>query len=303
VAASKKTKVIEYLWEVLQSDGGRRIVTFDDIEKAIDRCNELYSLGLRKSNPANFMKDLLRGSSASANWPKSLADIRITAKQVKGLRRAFQFIDYAKDQTEPFPAPFEPKGTELASVIQSVSLPLTTKSLGRADESWLIQVAVHLRVLETHFAERSSLRIIEVSHLQVGVKLGKSEIDSLFLAVVEREDGLHENALITCEAKQSKDPILEDQIVQQVVDAYASTSRLNLEISTIIPVAIKAVAPVASIYVVEFEPWTVADASAPEDRLKRLREASSGLYELRPPVPGVGYNPPLRKRKAAKPAV
>ncbi len=73
MAASKKTKVIERLWDMLEADGARRVVTFDDIEKAIDFCNEEYGLDLRKSNPANFMKDFLRGSSASRNWPERLA--------------------------------------------------------------------------------------------------------------------------------------------------------------------------------------------------------------------------------------
>jgi hypothetical protein len=303
VAASKKTRVIEFLWELLEADCGRRVVTFDDIEHAIKHCNTHYGLGLRTSNPANFMKDLLRGSSASTNWPKSLSERRITAKQIKGSRRAFQFVEFEDDQTEPFPMPFEPVGDEAVSIVQSVSLPLATKSLGRADESWLVQVAVHLRVLEHHFASKSSLQVVEISHLQVGVKLGKSEIDSLFLAVIEEEDGSRKNALITCEAKQTKDPILADQIVQQVVDAYASITRLDLNIGILIPVAIKAINRKASIYLVEFEPWNPEEAGAAEATLKRLRVASTGLYELRPPVPGIGYNPSIANKKARKPKV
>jgi hypothetical protein len=303
VAASKKTIVIEHLWDQLQSDGGRRVATFTDVKEAIEYCNREHKTGLSPNNPANFMKDLLRGSSASANWPPRLSTMRITGRQIKGENRIFEFIDFTPDQAEPFPAPFEPTGNEQPIILQSVSLPLATKSLGRSDESWLVQVAVHLRVLESHFANNSALRVVEISHLQVGVKLGRSEIDSLFLAVVEDEAGTRISALITCEAKQARDPILADQIVQQVVDAYASVTRLDLKIGSLIPVAIKALAGKASIYVVEFEAWSAEEAQAPEGDLKELRVASTGLYELRPPVPGVGYNPKIADKKPRKPQI
>jgi len=300
--SSQKTAVVDYLWDVLQDEGGLRPLTFQDVKKAIEHCNKELGSSLSSSNPANFMKDLLRGANASKNWPERLAALGISGRQIKGDNRIFEFVEYADGQTEPFPSQFEPTGTEQITVLQSVSLPLATKSLGRTDESWLIQVAVNLKVLESHFANRSARKVQEVTHLQVGVKLGKSEIDSLFLAVVEGEDGRRLNALITCEAKQARDPILPDQIVQQVVAANASVQKLDLNVSMIIPVAIKAVTG-GSIYVVEFEPWTPEEASTEEESLKELKAHVTGLYELRPPVPGIGFTPTLAKRAPRKPRV
>jgi hypothetical protein len=294
--------VIDHLWDRLNSEN-RSIATFEDVSEAIKHCNATLGLGLSANNPANFMKDLLRGSSASENWPGRLAALRITGRQIKGENRIFEFVPYAEGQTEPFPNPFEPSGLESWVVVQSVSLPLTTKSLGRSDESWLVQVAVNLRVLESHFATNSRLKVVELTHLQVGVKLGRSEIDSIFFAVVEKDDLTRINALVTCEAKQSRDPILGDQIVQQVCDAFDSSQRLQMDVALIVPVAVKALAQTGAIYLVEFEPWTADEATTAEGELKELIVSSAGIYELRPPVPGVGYNPALQTRRARKPKI
>jgi len=301
--ASDKTTVVEYLWDVLLSDGGRRTVSFDDLSKAIRHCNDNRGTSLSPNNPANFLKDLLRGSNPSRNWPQRLADMRITAKQAKGENRVFEFIDYAVNQSEPFPNPFEIGLEEAPLTLQSVSLPLTSKSLGRTDESWLVQVAVHLRVLEAHFVNRSKLDIREVTHLQVGVKLGKSEVDSLYLAIVQTEKGERVNALVTCEAKQSKDPIIADQIVEQIVSASSSVEKLDLGVKLVIPVAIKAVAKEGAITVFEFEPWTIADAAVVEGERKELRLAASGFYKLKPPVPGVGHIEKLKSRSPRSPRI
>lgn len=299
---SQKTAVIGLLWNKLKEEGTLRPLGFDNVKKAIIECNEEFGTRLSSSNPANFMKDLLRGRNASANWPSSLTAIGITGRQLKGGNRIFEFVPFSDKQTEPFPNVFELSGNEQTFTLQSLSLPLTTKSLGRVDESWLVQVAVNLRVVEAHFANMSALDVLEVVHLQVGVKLGKSEIDSIFLAVIEIEGGERVNALVTCEAKQANDPILADQIVQQVVAAYLSTSRLGLDIRLIIPVAIKAVKG-GSIFVVEFEPWTPAEASVAESDLKELRQHSAALYALRPMVPGIGFSTSRERRAPRKPVV
>lgn len=299
---SQKTVVVDFLWDVLSSEN-RSVATFDDVKNAIRECNVLYKNSLSDSNPANFMKDLLRGGNASRNWPKRLADKRITGRQTTGEDRIFEFVAYQSDQTEPFPNPFDPSGNEIEFVVQSLSLPLTTKSLGRVDESWLIQVAVHLKVLESHFANLSSLKVIEMVHLQTGVKLNRTEIDSLFLAVLENEDGSRFNALITCEAKQQKDPILADQIEQQVVSAYSSVKQLDLNIELIVPTALKSLKGQAAIYIAEFEPWTPSEAESAEADRKELVVACSGRYRLHPPVPGIGHPPPKKRRAAVKPAI
>ncbi|HUE80391.1 MAG TPA: hypothetical protein VMN38_12280 [Sphingomicrobium sp.] len=128
--------------------------------------------------------------------------------------------------------------------LQSLSLPLASKSLGRKDESWLIQVGVHLHVVEQHFALFDNCKVRELTHLQVGVKLAGSEVDSLFRAVVERDDGTLGHALVTCEAKQHGERILEHQIVEQIVAANASLeSALDFDADFIIPIALKAIEP------------------------------------------------------------
>jgi hypothetical protein len=56
--ASEKTKVIDYLWDLLQQEGtGRTVVNAPDVVDAILHCNDEYGLRLSTRNPANFMKD------------------------------------------------------------------------------------------------------------------------------------------------------------------------------------------------------------------------------------------------------
>jgi hypothetical protein len=295
---SKKIPVVEYLYEKLKAEG-RTIATLTDVRDAILVCNERHGLGLSASNPANFMKDLVRGRSASLNWPDSLKALRIGGRQRVGEGRVFEFLPYLEGQTEPFEASFQ-RSTDLAATpVQSISMPLTAKSLGRKDESWLIQVAVGLRVIEQHFATRARaevLKVLELTHLQIGVKLATSEVDSVFLALVERQDGARAHALVTCEAKQDNERILEHQIIEQIVAANKSVKTLDLDISLIIPIAIQACTdPVGSIYIAEFQDWTPEQAETEEDALGNLTVVAEGLYQLCPPVPGVGYRTPRMK--------
>lgn len=296
--ASKKTPVVEYLYEKLAAEG-RTVALFEDVASAIRHFKENRGVDLSDNNPANFMKDLLRGMNASSNWPDSLTQKRITGRQQTGEGRIFEFLPFQEGQSEPFPNPFEATGSEEEFVVQSLSLPLATKSLGRIDESWLIQVSVWLKILETHFARSAATKLQEIAHLQNGIKLNRSEIDALFLGVEEDENGRSE-VLITCEAKQQKDPILGDQIVRQIASAFGTVSGSSLEISRVIPTAIKALRGTGSIYVAEFEPWTNEEASVPETERKELVVARSAIYRLVPPVPGIGFVPQKRK-KTTKP--
>ena len=295
--ASKKTPIVEYLYDKL-SAAGRSVALFDDVAAAIRYFKDDLGLDLSDNNPANFMKDFLRGMNASANWPVALTAKRITAKQQTGAGRIFEFIPFLDHQTEAFPNPFEPTGQEVEYILQSLSLSQATRSLGRDDESWLIQVSVWLRVLETHFSKASECKLLEVSHLQNGIKLNRTEIDALFLGVQLGADGNAENVLITCEAKQQKDPILGDQIVRQVASALQSTNDSALSISKIIPIAIKAIKDRAAIYVAEFEPWSIAEASIAEADRKDLILSQSAIYRLVPPVPGIGFKPKRVRKKA-----
>lgn len=299
--ASDKLPVIERIWESLQEEGqGRTVVYFDDVIEAIHFCNEQDGLGRSVKNPANFMKDLIRSDNASQNWPQSLCNMGIGGRQRVGHNRVFEFAPYAEGQSEPFPNRYFPGPTLTAIPLQSVSLPLASKALGRRDESWLIQVAVALFVLEHHFATQSSLAVRELVHLQTGVKLANSEIDGLFRAIIENEDGRRSHVLVTCEAKQQGERILEHQIVEQIVAANksvrASVPEEELEVAMIIPVAIKAIPPNGELYVAEFEPWLRSDAEADEANTKGLELASEALYRLSPPVPGIGFNPRRRLR-------
>jgi hypothetical protein len=302
--ASDKTVVVERIWQKLKDEGqGRTVVFFEDVTEAISLCNAADGKNRSVKNPANFMKDLVRKDSASANWPKSLCEQKIGGRQRVGANRVFEFEHYVEGQTEPFPNRYYPSDGMEADCLQSLSLPLASKALGRKDESWLIQVAVSLFLLEQHFATRSSLAIRELVHLQTGVKLANSEIDGLFRAVIE-DDGQRKDVLITCEAKQKGERILEHQIVEQVVAAYrsvkASVPPEELALTYIVPVALKAVGDEGAVYVAEFEPWTPADASTDEEHLKELKLASEGLYRLVPPVPGIGFQPSKIRRPKKK---
>jgi hypothetical protein len=103
---SQKTVVVDHLWDVLSAEN-RTIATFQDVREAINFCNEKYGNSLKTDNPANFMKDLLRGGNASTNWPARLKERRITGRQITGEDRIFEFVPYVEGQVEPFPNPFE----------------------------------------------------------------------------------------------------------------------------------------------------------------------------------------------------
>lgn len=301
MAKSNKTLVIDYLWDMLQQEGqDRMVVTFEDVQKAIGDINTTHKprKPLSVKNPANFMKDIVRNDNASKNWPERLCQMKIGGRQRVGQNRVLEFERYREGQMEPFPNRYMPT-TEMEPIpLQSLSLPLASKSLGRQDESWLIQVSVHLHVIEQHFALHDASKVREVTHLQVGVKLAGSEVDSLFRVVVERPDGTLGHALVTCEAKQHGERILEHQIVEQIVAANASVRSVRgFEIDFVLPIALKAIRPRGQIYLVAFEPWTQAQAELPEDQLPELCVSSEALYELVPHVPGVGYKPAKPRTK------
>ena len=297
---SEKIKVIEYLYDKLTAEG-RTVAGFSDVQQAIIKCNEEFGLSLSTSNPANFMKDLVRGKNASRNWPESLKAKRVGGRQRVGGGRVLEFVPYAPNQTDAFENSFV-RSEDLQPIpLQSISLPLTAKRLGRGDESWLVQVAVALRVVEQHLAIRKSdalPEVLEVTHLQTGVKLGRSEVDALFLAICEIEGGKRVSALITCEAKQEWERIIGHQIVGQIVAANRSVKLAGIDIELIIPIAIQALGhPAGCIYVAEFEPWLPSQAEVEEAELPDLILAAEGLFELKPAVQGIGYASKKSPRK------
>ncbi|MBP6677452.1 MAG: hypothetical protein KA156_00030 [Paracoccus sp.] len=251
-------------------------MSLDDVAQAIRECNDLYGATLSDRNPANFMKDLLRGANASSNWPTSVAARHFTAVQRTGDGECFEFIPYRPGQTEPFPDAFGVREDAPRYPVQSISIPLVTKSLGRSDETWLVQTAINLRVVETHFAVASAFPILELAHLQMGIKLRSTEIDALFLGKTG-DPQRPESVLITCEAKQAKDPLIQSQIINQVRAAFAEA-----EVDTVIPIGLRTIKGVG-FYLTEFAAVRRADA----DALDELTLASDAIYELHPPVKGI----------------
>ena len=164
--------------------------------------------------------------------------------------------------------------------MQSLSLPLASKALGRTDESWLLQVAVNLRVIETHFAvgEGRQIEALELNHLQMDIKLRKVQIDALYLAIYQSNDiNRQHSALITVEAKQGNQRILTEQIARQVRAAFEATSN-----DFIIPTAMAAIRG-QGVYIVEFKAVHRSDLPTFEIPIFH-RDA---MFVLRPAVPGI----------------
>lgn len=278
--ASQKTKVIEHLfdkfWDQNTNSLSKTLMSLDDVAQAIRDCNALYGSTLSDRNPANFMKDLLRGANASQNWPKSVAKQLFTGIQRTSDSDCFEFIPYKKGQTEPFPDAFKVRANASVYPIQSLSLPLVTKSFGRSDETWLVQTAINLRVVETHFAIAPAFPMLEVAHLQMGIKLRSTEIDALFLGKAG-DPKKPDSVLITCEAKQAKDPLIESQIINQVQAAFAEA-----DVETVVPIGLRTVKGIG-FYLTEFEAVKRTDASV----LDELTLASDALYQLHPAVKGI----------------
>jgi hypothetical protein len=131
------------------------------------------------------------------------------------------------------------------------------------------------------------------------------EIDAIYVATIEK-DGREIRTLITCEAKQYGERLLEDQIREQVQQAFSVTSRLTGAdaIEAIIPVAVKVVlhhvggVAVRGIYVVEFGMITRDEfmANFQQDNLHEmpLPLESRAFYRLQPDVQGISKTQPRR---------
>ena len=223
----------------------------------------------------------------------------------------FQFKEFNEGQTEPFPDRFPIDGNTKMHEIQSASLPFAARQLGRKEESWLTQVVVNLRLIETQLSIFSIPalrdRVRDVTHLQMGMKT-QPEIDAVFLASygatekLESVTNLH--MLITCEAKQIGQRILEDQIREQVAIALKVTSKIqNPRINAVKPMAIKVVEcdfpdrKEKAIYIVEFchidrdvflkAEWPSSDPSEPSLYSMPLEAVSKTIYRITPPVAGL----------------
>lgn len=171
--ASAKTAVIELLfkqrWDQDRGTLRRPEVSLSDVSSAIRAVNPSLQEHRRLTdrNPANFFKDFIRNrGSANSNWPASVLQRGYTARQTTGEGHCFEFVPLAHGQTEPFlPLVPDPSESTPRHRIESASLPLASRKLGRKDEPWLIQVAVRLRLIQTHLALFSYREILQVDHL------------------------------------------------------------------------------------------------------------------------------------------
>ena len=278
--SSDKTIVIEKLffrhWDANAQCLKKTIISLEDVASAIRDCNNFHGTSLSDKNPANFFKDFMRGARSSKNWPAAVAELRFTAVQRTGDGDAFEFIPYKNGQLVPFTDAFALGTASPVFPIQSISLPLVTKTLGRTDEAWLIQTAINLRVIETHFAIASSTPMLELSHLQMNIKLRKTEIDALFLGKMGDLQN-SEQVLVTCEAKKSSDPFIPEQIINQVQATFAAT-----DTKIVIPIGLKAIRN-KGFYLTEFKAVRRVDAS----KFVELQLECDAIYELMPPVRGI----------------
>jgi hypothetical protein len=285
MAKSQKTIVIqrifEQLFDVSSGKLTRSIVTAKDLEDAKRYCNEHLGATIKlDGNPFNFMKDIVRGTAGDRIWPDDVRKHGFVGQQRTGEGRVFEFVKVDQLESTHFAVDFRPTDSTPRYSVQSLSLPLASKSLGRTDESWLLQVAVNLRIIESHFAvgERRQIDAVELNHLQMDIKLRNVQIDALYLARFKNSSNdAIDSALITVEAKQGKQRILTEQIARQVIAAFHSTSN-----DLIIPVAIVAIRD-QGMYVVEFnavQRAEIANFVAPEF----YRDA---MFVLLPAVQGI----------------
>jgi len=282
-----KTEIIEAIFRQRWSAKGRKlsepIVTLTDVSEAIADYNRKHrERQMSTRNPANFFKDFIRNrESANRNWPPFVFESGYAARQVTGKGLCFEFVALAEGQHEPFPAGDFAAPTNKTPLhrIESVSMPLASRKLGRNDEPWLIQVITRLRIIETHFSLYSKRKVKQVDLLQMSVKLMGTEIDSLFLLQEEGEQGELREVIVTAEAKRGRDDILEDQILRQ---AKAPFRMPQVTQDVVVPVAVKCIGP-SKIYVVEF---SELDRGAFEG-VDSLTIASDSLFEIVPPVPGI----------------
>ncbi|MDP9024375.1 MAG: hypothetical protein M3N13_03230 [Candidatus Eremiobacteraeota bacterium] len=273
-----------------------RLVFAEEITKA----NVEVKAGLGHNQAANFSKDFLRNASRNTNWPEALRAAGWTVMQVTGKDpatgrlRNFVWQQYANGQSEPFPDEW-PIPSDTADYdhyrVQSVSMSVPSKQILRLDEARLMQIAVELRVVESHFALHSPLntsdfQVVHIDHLQTGMKQRRAEIDGLFLAQFESRGNegrrvLHP-VLIPVEAKRRGQSITSAQVVTQVEEAAA----LGVDCEQIVPLAMKQ--HLGGIFIFEYEPFDAAQVRPETLKPQDLIVVARSFYEIVPAMYGFG---------------
>lgn len=275
---SLKTEIIEWIFFNLKYDTSSEMLTesvvvFDDIAMAIDSTDSDLGTG----NLANFWKDITRGNPNNI-WPSSVFKYGYTGADAIGdaPSASFKFIPKRRSSVEPFPDLLVYEEGLRIHTVQSLSMPLTTKSLSRSDENWVVQVAQRLNIVESYFAIFSKLRVSEISFLQTGIRLGRGEVDAAYLATI---DGY--SWLISVEVKGRKDSVHVAQILRASNALLKSARESAPELSSVagvIPIAMQVVGS-SSIWVIEFE-----SINRSADSILKVNE---GIIELSPEVPGL----------------
>lgn len=296
------------------------IVSLEEVQSAIERANARWRKSgvgtLSTRNPANFLKDIVRREQAyRATWPWSALARGYIGIQVKGAKAeigapkrkspCFEFIhvDSANPigelyQQVPLYQRPDPTGEVPVFNIQTLELPPEVRRLKRKDESFLLQLIVRLRVIETHLSMVSRKGLESLTHLQMGLKLRGAEIDGLFLGELRPKNkkmrlSTKRRILVALEAKGESDDILKGQIKDQVVALF----RLDVfkdEVDFVAPMAVKLVRP-NCIYVAEFRLVARPGIASRRPALGTLRLASEAFYEFVPPIGNLD-----RSRKAQR---
>lgn len=280
-----KTSVIEDIffsrWEAAQRKLPDAIVTLDQIADAIEEYNKnnpQRKKPVSTKNPANFFKDIVRRlANANKVWPASVFATGFTGSQLTGEGRCFEFIPIPPGTTQPF-EPITYSANAKRIPVSTLSIPTLARQLSREDETWLIQVASRLNLIETHLATASDDKLKYVELLQIGVKQTLAEIDALYMGYGQDEC----NLIITVEAKTSDD-IYIGQIAAQVaaVREMRSLVQSEMTIDRIIPMAIKAIGR-SQVFVVQFNSVKMVESSPP-----RLCVVAETIMELQPPLPNL----------------
>ena len=288
MADSYKPEIILRLfqkrWNPTTSQLSNPVVTHSEIREEYIEYQKRRGKPAENTNAPAFMKDFLRKRHrANASWPREIFAAGFTARQLTGEGRNFEFVPVLSGQTEPFPdtAPIPPPDVP-PHQISSVSLPLASRRLGRPDEPWLVQVSVRLHLVESYFALFSSRKanIRQVDHLQNALKLRYTEIDALFLATEEASSMEFREFIVTCEAKRLGEDIIPEQILQQIKAVFKLP---NVTQDIAVPLALKSVSP-SRVHIVEFAEVKRTEA----DALEALAMIGQAVFELVPPVPGIG---------------
>ncbi|MDR2293851.1 MAG: hypothetical protein LBE05_01390 [Microbacterium sp.] len=283
--ASQKTDVIEWIFNQRFDPATRTVsdpvVTMDHIVEGIVQTKS----NLSQKNAANFWKDLTRTGKKGldANWPKPVANLGFGGTDGIGRGGQFVFVPVPVGHSAP-DYDFAAYDPSLPSTqLQSLSMPLAMRSLGRPSENWQSQVAARLDVVASYFAFHSPRNVRprsveEVNFLQTGVKVGGTgEIDATFSLIAH--DG---QWLVSAEVKGRSEQFYLPQIKRAAIKlgemARSGKSPALAGIAGVIPLGIKVVAK-STLWVVEFEP--VVDAKLP------LTKAAEGVFRLVPHVPGI----------------